>query len=133
MRRKPIKWLTQAQIKAAAAESPKAAAECSSLHWLQIKKSGPRRFWAAVAAGEVLLDADYCALCRRYSICYGGKSAACLLRQNCGIGKEQDACCKEYYPADATVRAHKTGLHWPPAVAKAIQALIDKIDSKIGE
>ncbi|MCK5610280.1 hypothetical protein KAR91_50880 [Candidatus Pacearchaeota archaeon] len=117
--RPPIKWLTQDQIKAAAAESPLAAAECSSVHWGQILEAGPDRYWYAQVRGKVSAGGEHCALCYRYC----RKSGNC---HSCRPG-----CQPEWHPAYMAVWSRRTGLTWPAPAQAAIQALIDKIDSKI--
>src|SRR5512146_796974 len=54
MKREPIKWLTQAQVKAAAKKGRKAAIACSQEHWRQLSEARAKemRQYASALSGE---------------------------------------------------------------------------------
>ncbi len=121
-KRPRIKWLTLRQIQDAAEESPRAAAKCSKVHWQQILRAGPDEYREAWHEDLVSKGSLHCALCERY----GEQGKSCLLKRNC----DDSACCAEYETASELTR-RGDGKKWPPEAQRAIQALIDKIESKI--
>ncbi len=132
-KRPRIEWLTLDQIRAAAKESPRAAAECSKVHWEQILEAGPDEFRGARDEGLVSILSDNCALCERYM--YYDEAGAveaksCLLKRNC-FTCDDGGCCSEHDAARDAMNSSKSGKEWSAPTQTAIQALIDKIESKI--
>ncbi len=59
-----IKWITQAQVKAAAEKGERAALAMSLRHWKQLAAAGEKELrWAEQ---EGLTGCGFCALCERY-------------------------------------------------------------------
>ncbi len=129
-----MKWLTVPKIEAAAHDSPHAAARASADHWRQIIVGGPEKYWQAHYDGLVSTKSKYCALCERYlrfnMVTGEWEARSCFLRRNCAIGSIA-TCCPEHGAAQNAVDTTKTGKRWPAKARRAIQALIDKIESKI--
>ncbi len=107
-----IKWLTQKQVKTAAAKSELAAVRCCKKHWHQIATATKAEFLTAKDRNETSIGGLHCALCVRcqYTTCKG-----CLLKQS------GTRCCSEWLIAcialgkfeekESSYRPFKTAAH----------------------
>ncbi len=79
-----MKWLTQKQVKAAAAKGRKPAIRCSLVHWQQIRTATKAELCKQMYA--ITFGPSLCGLCQYYN----RQCGRCPLKVN-GV-----SCCKEY-------------------------------------
>src|SRR5512146_1422609 len=89
MKREPIKWLTQAQVQAAAKKGRKAAIACSQEHWRQLSTATRQDLlgWGSLYS---IIRAGFCATCVLYSPKYCN---GCPLSPQ---GKHLICCCNAW-------------------------------------
>ena len=61
-----IEWITEEEVKEAAAKGRKEAFLCSIKHWKQICSASEGELGNAIVEGKVDITSDFCALCQRY-------------------------------------------------------------------
>lgn len=111
-----MKWLTQAQVKAAA-KTEKTAKICSELHWWQLGHCTEEELKKKVRqypkdADMTMVSYCFCAFCARHSHISCNSNGKCLL-------KNKMNCCGEY--ADARDAFEKWQDDPTPANFKAFQ------------
>jgi len=123
-----IRWITEAQVKAAAKKSDRAALAMSLRHWKQLAAAGKKQLSDALAAKLTELWPEWCSLCvrgRSQGVC---RCRGCPLSNagGCGpdsiFGNAADAVCEwEERPTSLP--------HWAiwRAAARAMRDLLQKL------
>ncbi len=116
-----MRWITQAQVKAAARKSDKASISMSMKHWFQLTTATKKEIIDGYNDDKVDIWGEHCALCGRYSDGY----------ENCGkcplTDEGRSDCCEEWRNA-VELWNPEDGYRWKHrAFQKAAKVLYKRI------